>query len=254
MASSESLRCVPLSACSHFFTPGVRPADEASQLGAATGWVYQFMKLLPEDQHTRRLLLDQYGLYAQLSALILFFLAVMLRLALQSLGRMVPRRALSDAESMPRSPGIPKHYFHRSRLSARLCRLQWWMDENIKCFGTSIGQRDELVLSVLWTGWLLFLCLHRTGSDYHHLARRFGIIGVSQFPIQYLLATKRFNPIALALGASHERISRWHRALGWTSSSFLAAHGLLYMNFYIQVGGLGAALFRPVPVLGMLAL
>ncbi|KAJ6438083.1 hypothetical protein O9K51_08672 [Purpureocillium lavendulum] len=102
--------------------------------------------------------------------------------------------------------------------------------------------------------WLLFLCFYRTGSDYHHLARRFGITGASQFPIQYLLATKRFNPIALALGTSHDRISRWHRALGWVSSSFLAAHGLLYLNFYIQVGGLGAALFRPVPVLGMLAL
>lgn len=58
----------------------------------------------------------------------------------------------------------------------------------------------------------------------------------------------------MALGASHECISPWHRALGWITSSFLAAHGLLYLNFYIQVGGLGAALFRPVPVLGMLAL
>lgn len=164
MAGSESLRCGPLSACSHFFTPGVRPANQASQLGAATSWPYQFMKLPPEDQHTRRLLLDPYGLYAQLSVLILFFLAVVLRLALQSLGRMVQRRALSDAESMLRSPGIPKHYFHRSRLSAKLCRLQWWLDGNVKCFGTNIGQRDELVLSVLWTGWLLFLCPHRTGS------------------------------------------------------------------------------------------
>lgn len=164
MAGSESLRCGPLSACSHFFTPGVRPANQASQLGAATGWPYQFMKLPPEDQHTRRLLLDQYGLYAQLSAMILVFLAVVLRQAPQSLGRMVQRRALSDAESTLRSPGIPKHSFHRSRLSAKLCRLQWRLDGSVKCFGTSIGQRDELVLSVLWTGWLLFLCLHRTGS------------------------------------------------------------------------------------------
>ena len=68
------------------------------------------------------------------------------------------------------------------------------------------------------------------------------------------MATKRFNPIALALGTSHERINPWHRRLGWISTSFLAAHGLLYLNFYIQVGGLGAALSRPVPVLGMLAL
>lgn len=40
---------------------------------------------------------------------------------------------------------------------------------------------------------------------------------------------------------------------GSTLPSF-DAHGLLCLNFYIQVGGLGVALFCPVPVFGMLAL
>lgn len=164
MTGFESLRCGPLSACSHFFTPGVRPADQASQLSAVTSWPYQFVKLPPEDRHTRRLLLDQYGLYAQLSALILFSLAVVFRLALQALRRMAQRRASSDAESMLPSPGITKNYLRRSRLSAKLCRLHWWLDGNVTCCGINIGQRDHLVLCVLWTGWLLFLCLHRTGN------------------------------------------------------------------------------------------
>lgn len=169
MADSESLRCGPLSPCSHFFIPGVRPANQASQLGAATGWPYQFVKLPPESQHTRRLLLDQHGLYAQLSALVLFFLVVVLRLALQSLGKIVQRRA-SDAESMLRSPGIPKHRSHRSRLSVRvLCRLRWWLGGDVECFGTSIGQRDELVFIGIWTSWLLFLCFHRTGNGKAHI-------------------------------------------------------------------------------------
>jgi NAD(P)H-flavin reductase len=91
-------------------------------------------------------------------------------------------------------------------------------------------------------------------SDYFHIARRFGIVGVSQFPIQYLLASKRVNPAGFAFGTSHEDINRWHRILGWISYLLILLHGTFYLNSYYQNGGLGAAFLRLVPVLGMLGL
>lgn len=72
--------------------------------------------------------------------------------------------------------------------------------------------------------------------------------------MQYLLATKRLNFIALVFNTSHERVNRWHRVLGRISYYFILIHGLLYLNYYIQVGGLASAFFRSVPVLGMIGL
>lgn len=90
--------------------------------------------------------------------------------------------------------------------------------------------------------------------DYSHLTKRFGVVGTSQLPVQYLLATKRLNPIAYAFGTSHEHINRWHRVLGYITTLLIFCHGVLYLNYYVQVGGLASAFFRRVPVLGMLGL
>lgn len=70
----------------------------------------------------------------------------------------------------------------------------------------------------------------------------------------YLLSLKRFNPVALILRTSHEHLNRWHRTLGRICYLLIALHGVLYLNFYIQVRGLHAAFFRAVPALGMLGL
>lgn len=53
---------------------------------------------------------------------------------------------------------------------------------------------------------------------------------------------------------SHEEVNPWHRGLGWICYILLLSHSGLYLNYYFQVGGLTAALFRPVPVLGILGL
>lgn len=86
-----------------------------------------------------------------------------------------------------------------------------------------------------------------------HLTRRFGIVGVSQFPVQYLLSLKSLNPFALALKSSHEEVNRWHRVLGRVIYGFVTLHALFYLNFYYQNNLLGQKITSIVPVLGFTA-
>lgn len=69
-----------------------------------------------------------------------------------------------------------------------------------------------------------------------HLTKRLGIIGISQLPLQYLLALKSLNPIAFVLRSSHEEINRFHRALGRVVYLLLSLHAALYLNFFVQNG------------------
>ncbi|KAJ2976028.1 hypothetical protein NUW58_g8193 [Xylaria curta] len=98
--------------------------------------------------------------------------------------------------------------------------------------------------------WLLVLCVVGTGNDYLHLTRRFGIVGVSQFPVQYLLSLKSLNPFALALRSSHEEVNRWHRVLGRVIYVFVTLHATFYLNYYYQNNLLGEKITSLVPVLG----
>lgn len=86
--------------------------------------------------------------------------------------------------------------------------------------------------------------------DYLHLTRRFGIVGVSQFPVQYLLSLKSLNPFALVLRSSHEEVNRWHRVLGRVIYVFVTLHAVFYFNFYYQNNLLGQKITSLVPVLG----
>jgi hypothetical protein len=91
-------------------------------------------------------------------------------------------------------------------------------------------------------------------TDYLHLTKRFGIVGVSQFPVQYLLSLKSLNPFALALKSSHEEVNRWHRVLGRVIYVFVTLHALFYLNFYYQNNLLGQKITSFVPVLGFTAI
>lgn len=65
------------------------------------------------------------------------------------------------------------------------------------------------------------------------------------------MALKSVNPIAFALGSSHEQVNRWHRVLGWIIYLLLFAHACLYLNFYVHEGILAERLVRLVPALGL---
>jgi ferredoxin-NADP reductase len=84
------------------------------------------------------------------------------------------------------------------------------------------------------------------------LTKRLGIVAVSQWPLQYLLALKSLNPIAYLLRSSHEQVNRWHRVLARITTTLLCLHASLYLNFFVQVNRL-YRLGNPVVLAGVMA-
>lgn len=90
--------------------------------------------------------------------------------------------------------------------------------------------------------------------DYLHLTRRFGIVAASQLPLHYLLALKSWSPIQYLTRLSHEELNPYHRILGRILTGFFLAHGLLYLNFYVQLSILSKRLRSADVLLGLSAL
>ncbi|OIW27026.1 hypothetical protein CONLIGDRAFT_621163 [Coniochaeta ligniaria NRRL 30616] len=221
-------------------------------------WPYHIVKLSAAEKHERRVSLDHIGLYAQFSAILIISCFLLARLAqwiILKATASTKRRADYDvvptADTSTRRKATPSP---RRWLSTKLQQCLWWLGDEAAIGRHRIGRRDEWIFGGIWTSWLLFLCVAGTGEDYQHLTKRFGQVATSQFPLQYLLAAKRLNPVAFAFRTSHENINRWHRVLGYITYILALLHGAFYLNYYIQVGGLGHAFLRSVPVLGMLGL
>lgn len=89
-----------------------------------------------------------------------------------------------------------------------------------------------------------------THIDYLHLTKRFGLIAVSQYPLQYLLALKSLNPAAYLLRSSHEQVNRWHRVLARITTTLLCLHVAFYWNFFIRGDRLDR-LAEPIVLAGM---
>jgi hypothetical protein len=67
------------------------------------------------------------------------------------------------------------------------------------------------------------------------LTKRFGIIGASQLPLQYLLAFKSpFSPIQQLTRCSWETLNAAHQILGRVSTILFYLHAGFYLNFFIQ--------------------
>ena len=110
----------------------------------------------------------------------------------------------------------------------------------------------EWVVGLLWTAWLLLLCVLETGEDYLHLTKRIGLVAVSQWPLQYLLALKSLNPVAYILSSSHEHVNRWHRVLARATTTLLCLHAALYLAFFVKRDRLDR-LANPVVLAGVIA-
>ncbi|KAI1331529.1 ferric reductase like transmembrane component [Xylariaceae sp. FL0255] len=217
-------------------------------------WPYQFIDLDEAQSHARRLSLDRHGLIAQLSALVPVAVVLAYRGYRWATLKVVASEG-GEYAAVPSSPGAKELRLSRTgKWEIRARKLIWWLGDEIVFLGTSWGTRDQMVGGAAWFLWLLFLCTQGTGVDYMHFTKRFGIVGVSQFPVQYLLSLKYLNPIAWALGSSHEDVNRWHRVLGRIIYVLLFAHAILYLNFYYQKGLLAAKLVSRVPVLGLTAI
>ncbi|KAH8673321.1 ferric reductase like transmembrane component [Xylariales sp. PMI_506] len=214
------------------------------------GWWYQFIDLDDTQKHDRRLALDRYGAYAQLSALLPLTFLLAIRFGSYVLKWIRTRNVSYDA--VPNSP-IAKH--RRQSTSGTWAttgrRTAWWLGDDVVFAGQSWGRRDQLLFGTAWTLWSLFLCFNATGHDYMHLTKRFGAVAAAQFPVQYILALRKINPIAYALGSSHEELNRWHRTLGRTIYFLLCLHGIFYINYWIQMNNLASNLVRPIVVIGV---
>ncbi|KAI1153856.1 ferric reductase like transmembrane component [Nemania diffusa] len=214
------------------------------------GWPYQFVDLDTAQLQARRRALDRYGLVAQLSALAPVALFLLYRLAAWGFARATGSGRGSYA-AVPDSPTLKQRRLSAAgSWRARTRRVAWWFGDEVVFLGWSWGPRDQILGGFAWGIWLFFLCVVGTGNDYMHLTRRFGIVGVSQFPVQYLLSLKSLNPFALAFKSSHEEVNRWHRVLGRVIYVFVTLHAAFFFNYYYQNNLLGQKITSFVPVLG----
>ena len=126
------------------------------------GWPYHFLDLDQADKHARRLTLDRYAGYAQLSSLIPVVVVLLYRI-----GRWAARSAASRKGSYNAIPNSPLLKFERRSAGGwetQINKLKWWLGGEVQLFGQLYGHRDQWVFGGLWTIWLLFLCIAETGQ------------------------------------------------------------------------------------------
>lgn len=87
-----------------------------------------------------------------------------------------------------------------------------------------------------------------------HLTKRFGIVGISQLPLQYILALRHVSPVLAIFGTSHEQVNRWHRVLGAVVYTVLLLHAVFYLNYFAIMGNFWQRFLRPVIALGTAAI
>jgi hypothetical protein len=123
-------------------------------------WPYHILDLSTEQKHLRRELLDRYGVYSQLSALIPILAFQLYRLWVWVYSeRQRSRVAYSEIPSSPAS----KHARRKSSgaVILRWRSMLWWLESEV---ASGWGLRGHWIAAGAWTSWLLFLCIHRTGD------------------------------------------------------------------------------------------
>ncbi|EAW12185.1 putative metalloreductase Fre8 [Aspergillus clavatus NRRL 1] len=211
------------------------------------GWPYHIVHLSPDEKQARRVLLGQYGLYSQLSVLV-----PILGFWGYRLGRWVYQRATRQAKGKYRSVTDTSESGPQPASLLKRWRLfRWWLGDEV---APGWGIRVHWVVGSIWVMWALFLCVHRTGQDYVHLTKRFGIIPVAQLPTHFMLAVKSpFNPLTLIFNTSHEELLPWHRISGRLIFTCLLLHVSLYLNYFIQSEILWERLTSTRIILGVVA-
>jgi hypothetical protein len=123
-------------------------------------WPYHLLDLSSEQKHQRRVLLDRYGVYAQLSTLLPVLAYQLYRLARWV--NVARRRQEAAYDAVPSSPRLKHAKLKRTdNLLKRWRSIVWWLDaEVVEGWGT----RGHCITGGLWGAWLLFLCMHRTGE------------------------------------------------------------------------------------------
>jgi hypothetical protein len=122
---------------------------------------YHFLlDLTPEQIALRRASLNQYGLYAHLSALIPIAGFQLYRLARWVLSER--KNAKAGYAAIPGSPALKKARLAKSR-GVRVWgrKLAWWLDGEVWGLG---GKRRLWIAGLAWGSWLAFLAVNGTGD------------------------------------------------------------------------------------------
>ncbi|KAK4984739.1 hypothetical protein LTR50_006418 [Elasticomyces elasticus] len=219
-------------------------------------FLWHFIDLDKQQKQERRRLLDRHALIAQSSILVPLLILQLYFVSRRTWKRVLRKNSDSEEPSSPflkveRSKRIPR----TRKVGVLWTRAKWWAGEPVEVFETRLGRRGELVGAVVWTAWLMFLCVVQTGDDYLHLTKRFGIVGASQLPLQYLLALKApYSPFQLATHLSHETLNIAHQLLGRTITLLFYLHTIFYLNFFIVKSLLAKRIKDRDVILGLVAI
>lgn len=125
------------------------------------GFLYHFVRLDTTQQAHRRQLLDSYGQFAQISALVplLSFQLIFVIRFLHRKWKEYGRKPLKVHQS-PRLSVFPKHK-HRLTTSSFAARIRWALGEEV---ARNWGTRLEWLIGAGWTVWLILLTMKDTGD------------------------------------------------------------------------------------------
>lgn len=123
-------------------------------------WPYHLIDLTNDEKHARRILLDRYGVYAQLSALVPIAAYQLYRLGVWVYSER--QRSKVNYSAVPSSPRLKEQNNSTSGAVVRRWRKTvWWLEGDVK---GGWGARGHWIAGLTWTSWLLFLCVHQTGE------------------------------------------------------------------------------------------
>lgn len=88
-----------------------------------------------------------------------------------------------------------------------------------------------------------------------HLTKRFGIVGASQMPLHYLIATRSpYSPVQWLTRLSHEQLKAYHQVLGRIIYLLFSLHAIFYLNFFIRAGFLRKRITDQDVILGLVSI
>ncbi|KAK2020702.1 hypothetical protein LX32DRAFT_715620 [Colletotrichum zoysiae] len=216
------------------------------------GWHYHFYQHTEESNNASLEMLARYGGYVQLSTLIPLAVVWVAR-ATPELWKVLSTKSRQRAYEVVSTTEEVRAEGRRSNSHINLLRLKWWLSHDYHLAGCNYGTRGQLIIRSAFMCWLLCLCFLETGDNYNQLTKRFAMVAVALFPLQFSLSMRYANPLAYALGSTHGELSTWHRFLGRLIHTFVTCHAALYANKYIQLGGFLDALRNSVVITGFAA-
>lgn len=117
-------------------------------------WPYKLLDLTQAEKHERRLTLDRYAVYSQLSAFVPIIVYRLYCLAVWVFSER--KRAKVQYSAVPGGQAQAP-----STVAKKIRSLKWWLEGQV---ASNWGLRIHWLAGGLWMVWLLFLCVHNTGQ------------------------------------------------------------------------------------------